>query len=153
MVGLKAGVLVREIALARVVTEGARAGYCRLRREWTELRLLMLMLVVLVEVLVRLLLVLVVLELPGGTLLLRLLILSPSALKYLFEVLDVVHGLVEDVHFRHFLHHGCGWNVSSEDLEASVDSLHSVSLPLIPLDCLQVLWRLDSVAVYGMYGH
>ena len=113
----------------------------------------MLMLVVLVEVLLRLLLVMVVLELPGGTLLLRLLILSPSALKYLFEVLDVVHGLVEDVHFRHFLHHGCGGNVSSEDLEASVDSLHSVSLPLIPLDCLQVLWRLDSVAVYGMYGH
>ena len=80
-------------------------------------------------------------------------ILSGSALKYLFEVLDVVHSLVEDVHFRHFLHHGCGGDVSSEDLKPSVDSLHSVSLSLIPLDCLQVLGRLDGVAVDGMYGH
>ena len=113
----------------------------------------MLMLVVLVEVLVRLLLVLIVLELPGGTLLLRLLILSPSALKYLFEVLDVVHGLVEDVHFRHFLDHGSGGYVSPENLKASVNSLHSVPLSLVPLDGLEVLGRLDSVSVYGMYGH
>ena len=81
-----------------------------------------------------------------------MLILRSSALQYLFEVLDVVHGLVENVHFGHFLHHGSGGNVSSEDLEPSVDSLHSVPLSLIPLDCLQVLRRLDSVAVDGVYG-
>ena len=80
--------------------------------------------------------VVVFVERPGGTLLDWLLILCCSALKYLFEVLDVVHGLVEDVHFGHFLHHGCGGNVSSEDLKPSVDSLHPVSLSLIPLDCL-----------------
>ena len=95
----------------------------------------------------------VLLESPGGTRLHWLLIVSSSALKYLFEVLDVVHGLVENVHFRHFLHHGGGGNVSSEDLKASVDSLHSVSLSLIPLGSLEVLRRLDSVAVDGMYGH
>ena len=155
VVGLEAGVVVREVALAGGVTEGARAGYCQLGGEGTQLRLLLLLLEVLVVVslLLLLLVMLVMVERPGRTLLNWLLILSGSALKYLFEVLDVVHGLVEDVHFRHFLHHGCGGDVSSEDLKPSVDSLHSVSLSLIPLDCLQVLGRLDGVPVDGMYGH
>ena len=114
----------------------------------------MLVVLELVEVLVMSFWVmLVLLERPGGTWLHWLLILSSSALKYLFEVLDVVHGLVENVHFRHFLHHGGGGNVSSEDLKSSVDSLHSVSLSLVPLDRLQVLRRLDGVAVDRMYSH
>ena len=139
VVGLEAGVVVREVALAGGVTEGARAGYCQLGGEGTQLRLLLLlelMVVVSLLMMLMMLVMLVMVERPGGTLLNWLLILSRSALKYLFEVLDVVHGLVEDVHFRHFLHHGCGGNVSSEDLKPSVDSLHSVSLSLIPLDCL-----------------
>ena len=105
------------------------------------------------EVVLRFLMVMVLVDRPGGTWLHWLLIVRSSALQYLFEILDVVHGLVQNVHFRHFLDQGGGGNVSSEDLKASVDSLHSVSLSLIPLDGLQVLRRLDSVAVDGMYGH
>ena len=68
-------------------------------------------------------------------------------------MLDVVHGLAQDVHLGHFLDHGSSGHVTSECLEASVDSLHSVPLPLVPLDGLDILLRLDGVAVYGVYGH
>ena len=105
------------------------------------------------EVVLRFLMVMVLVDRPGGTWLHWLLIVRSSALQYLFEILDVVHGLVQNVHFRHFLDQGGGGNVSSEDLEPSVDRLHSVSLSLIPLDGLQVLRRFDSVAVDGMDGH
>ena len=43
--------------------------------------------------------------------------------------------------------------MSPESLEASVDGLHSVPLPFVPLDGLDVLLGLDGVAVYGVYGH
>ena len=76
-----------------------------------------------------------------------------GGLQDLLEVLDILHRLVEDVHFGHFLDHGSSWHMSPQGLEASIDRLDSVPLSLVPLDGLDVLLRLDGVAVYGMNGH
>ena len=76
-----------------------------------------------------------------------------GGLQDLFEVLDILHGLVENVHFGHFLDHGSSGHMSPQGLEASVDRLDSVPLSLVPLDSLDVLLGLDGVAVYGMDGH
>ena len=61
-----------------------------------------------------------------------------GGLQDLFEVLDILHGLVENVHFGHFLDHGSSGHMSPQGLEASVDRLDSVPLSLVPLDSLVV---------------
>ena len=74
-------------------------------------------------------------------------------LETVVQVLDVVHGLGQNGDFREFLYLSSSGHMLSEGLEASVDSLHSLPLPLIPLDGLEVLLRLDLVPVDWMESH
>ena len=73
-----------------------------------------------------------------------------GGVQHLLQVHDVVHGLGEDVHLGHLLDAGGGGHVLPQGLEAPVDGLHAVPLPLVPLDGLEVLLRLDGVPVDGV---
>ena len=69
------------------------------------------------------------------------------------QVLDVFHGLVQDPDLGHLLDRGGVGHVLPQGLEALVDNLHPPPLSLIPLDGLQILRRLDLVAVHRVEGH
>ena len=69
------------------------------------------------------------------------------------EVADVLHGVLQDAHLAHLLDRGGGGHVPLQGVEALVHRLHPVPLPRVPLDRLQVLLRLDHVAVDRVDRH
>ena len=69
------------------------------------------------------------------------------------EVRNVLHGVRQDRHFRHLLEVRRSWQVLFQGVKAAVHSLHPVPLPLVPLDCLDVLLGFDLVPVDRVNGH
>ena len=63
------------------------------------------------------------------------------------QALDVLHGMGQDIDFRHLLVTRGGRDHDPEPLEPAVDGLDPVALPGVPLHDLHVLGRLDLVAV------
>ena len=74
-------------------------------------------------------------------------------LETVAQVLDVVHGLRQNTHFREFLDLRSGGNMLPQSLKPSVDCLHPLPLSLIPLDRLEVLLRFNLVAVYRVESY
>ena len=73
--------------------------------------------------------------------------ITARLLETAVQILDIVHRLRQDRNLREFLYLSSSRNMLSESLEASIDSLHSLSLSLIPLDSLEVLLRFYLVSV------
>ena len=69
------------------------------------------------------------------------------------QVLDVVHRLRQNTHFRQFLDLTSGGNMLSQSLKPFIDCLHPLPLSIVPLDGLQFLLRFYLVAVDGVEGH
>ena len=63
------------------------------------------------------------------------------------QVLDIVHRLRQDRDLRELLYLSSSRNMLPQSLKASVDSLHSFPLSLIPLDSLEILLRFYLVPV------
>ena len=68
------------------------------------------------------------------------------------QVLDVAHGVPQNLDLAHLLHGGHGGDVLPQDLEPVVEVLDPVPLPLVPLYRLQVLHGLHLVPVDGVDG-
>ncbi len=67
--------------------------------------------------------------------------------------MDVIHGVLDDVHLGQLLESGGGWYPAAERLKALVDSENSVPLTRVPLHGLEVLWRGDDIAVDRVDGN
>ena len=74
-------------------------------------------------------------------------------LEYVSEVVDVVHGVVDDVHLAQLLPSVSVWEMLSEDVKAAVDALYAVSLARVPFYCLDVLLGFDFIAVNRVHNH
>ena len=70
--------------------------------------------------------------------------------KQLVEVLDVAHGVTQDLDLGHLLHGRHGGDVLPEDVESLVEILHPVSLSLVSLDCLQTFCGFYFISVNWM---
>ena len=89
--------------------------------------------------------------------------LDPSLLlaaQQLVQILDVAHGVTQNLDLGHLLHGGHGGDIVSEDVKSLVKMLHSVPLSLVPLDCFQILsgfyfvsvnW-MENVTGFGRHG-
>lgn len=72
------------------------------------------------------------------------------AVQQLVQVLDVAHGVTQDLDLGHLLHGGHGGDVLSEDVESRVEVLHPVPLPLVSLDSFQTLGGFNFVSMNWM---
>ena len=69
------------------------------------------------------------------------------------EVLDVLHGLIQDSHLGKFLDWSCCRNMLAKGLKTFIDSLYSFSLSFVPFYCLQILRRFYFVPMNRMKSH
>ena len=70
------------------------------------------------------------------------------------QILDIINGSIQDVDLAHLLYSLGAGNVQLQRVKAAVDVLHTAALAGIALDRLEVLLRLDVVAMHGMhYNH
>ena len=72
-----------------------------------------------------------------GVIIIASLCLDPGlvlAVQQLVQILDVAHGVTQDLDLGHLLHGGHGGNVLSEDVKSLVEMLHPVPLSLVSLD-------------------
>ena len=67
--------------------------------------------------------------------------------------MDVLHGLLDDVHLGELLVDRGSGHHATQRLKALVDRLDPVALPRVALHGAQVLGRGDGVAVHRVDGH
>ena len=73
--------------------------------------------------------------------------------QHTLQVLDVLHGLVQDPHLGNLLDGRGGGHVLPKRLKAVVDRLDPPPLPLISLDSFQVLRWFNFVSMNWVEGH
>ena len=69
------------------------------------------------------------------------------------QILDIINGSIQDIDLAHLLHGLGAGNVQLQRVKAAVDVLHPAALAGIALDRLEVLLRLDVVAMHRMHYH
>ena len=74
-------------------------------------------------------------------------------MQHVHELVNVLHGVVDDVDLGHLLVHGRTGHVLAQGLKGPVHGLDPVALPGVPLDGLEVLLGLDGVAMNWVEGH
>ncbi len=67
--------------------------------------------------------------------------------------MDVLHGLLDNVHLGELTVRGGGGNRTSQRLKALVDGEDAVALARVSLHGLEILGRGNGVAVHGVKGH
>ena len=89
----------------------------------------------------------------GLVIIISSLCLGPTLLlaaQQLVQILNVAHGVTQDLDLGHLLHGGHSGDVLSENVKSLVKMLHSVPLSLVPLDCFQILCGFYFVSVNWM---
>ena len=78
---------------------------------------------------------------------------SLGVVHHLLKLLDILNGVLDDVHFRHSLLASSSWHMVLEVLVAVIDSLHSASLPGVPPGHGYGDWRGYGVAKHWVVDH
>ena len=76
-----------------------------------------------------------------------------TMLQHVHQLVNVLQGVVDDVHLGHLLVDCRRGHTPPQVLKAGVDRLHPVPLPGVPLDCLEILLGCDGIPMHRVNGN